>query len=74
MTRFGYSLERHINVDRDRHAPMAMRMLAKLCGDDIDRWQEATEAARMALQARLRLWDEVKEHMSHARVQEPAAV
>lgn len=59
MTRFGYYLERHINVDRDRHAPMAMRMLTKLCGDDIDRWQEATEAARIALQARLRLWDEV---------------
>ncbi len=74
MTRFGYYLERHINVDRERHAPMAMRMLAKLCGDEIDRWQEATEAARMALQARLRLWDEVKEHIAHSRVQEPAAV
>lgn len=74
MTRFGYYLERHINVDRDRHAPMAMRMLTKLCGDDIDKWQEATEAARIALQARLRLWDEVEEHISRSRVQEPAVL
>ena len=64
MTRFGYYLERHIKVDRDRHAPMAKRMLTKLCGEDTDRWQEATEAARIALQARIRFWDEIQEQMS----------
>jgi len=65
-TRFGYYLERHIKVDRDRHAPMAMRMLTELCGEDTDKWQAATESARMALTARIRLWDEVKEQIAHS--------
>lgn len=57
LARFGYYLERHINVDKERHAPMAARMLERLCGDDSRRWQEATDAAQTALRARIALWD-----------------
>lgn len=60
MSRFGYYLERHIHIDRERHAPMAARMLERLCGEDPRRWREATEAALAALRARVALWDGVR--------------
>lgn len=49
-------LERHIGLDEDHHAPMAVDMLAELCGDDPLRWQEAADAAIAALSARISLW------------------
>jgi hypothetical protein len=54
---FLWYLERHIEVDGEEHGPMALRMIAELCGDDADRWREAEEAAIVALESRLRLWD-----------------
>ena len=33
-------LARHIEVDGEQHTPMAMQMLADLCGDDDAKWQE----------------------------------
>ncbi|MCJ8209625.1 DUF3050 domain-containing protein [Mucilaginibacter sp. RS28] len=54
-----YYLERHIEVDGDHHTHLAYQMTAELCGDDEAKWQEATEAANAALQARLALWNGV---------------
>jgi hypothetical protein len=50
-------LERHIEVDGEQHTPMAMQMVADLCGSDDGKWQEAAEAVIRALDARVRLWD-----------------
>jgi hypothetical protein len=50
-------LSRHIEVDGEQHTPMAMQMLADLCGDDDRKWQECTETVNTALRARLHLWD-----------------
>jgi len=50
-------LARHIEVDGEEHTPMAMQMVADLCGTNDQRWQEATETATLALEARSRLWD-----------------
>jgi hypothetical protein len=50
-------LERHIEVDGDLHTPMAMQMLAELCGEDKGKWRECTQTASAALAARSRLWD-----------------
>ncbi|MEU6350076.1 DUF3050 domain-containing protein [Streptomyces sp. NPDC047072] len=50
-------LARHIEVDGEEHTPMAMQMLADLCGTDDHRWEEAVETAITALEARVRLWD-----------------
>jgi hypothetical protein len=50
-------LARHIEVDGEEHTPMAMQMLADLCGDDEDRWQQCADTVNQALAARYRLWD-----------------
>ncbi len=50
-------LRRHIQVDAEEHTPMAMQMLADLCGDDPARWRECEETVNAALAARCRLWD-----------------
>ena len=57
LSTFLWYLERHIEVDGEEHGPMALRMVAELCGDDARKWSEAAEAAEFALQSRLRLWD-----------------
>ncbi len=50
-------LARHIEVDGEEHTPMAMQMLADLCGDDEAKWRECAETVNSALEARIRLWD-----------------
>jgi len=50
-------LARHIEVDGEEHTPMAMQMLADLCGDDTAKWDECTAIITLAFQARVRLWD-----------------
>lgn len=57
-------LARHIEVDGEEHTPMAMQMVADLCGTDDARWQEAVETAILALEARSRLWDGIAEAMA----------
>jgi hypothetical protein len=50
-------LRRHIQVDDEEHTPMAMQMLADLCGDDEDKWRECAGAVTATLTARVQLWD-----------------
>jgi hypothetical protein len=50
-------LARHIAVDSEEHTPMAMQMLADLCGDDGAKWADCAETINLALAARTRLWD-----------------
>ena len=60
---FAYYLGRHIHADADRHAPMAMRMLVALCGDDPDKWREAAETTQIALQARQEFLDAITKRL-----------
>lgn len=74
FSRFGYYLERHINIDKERHAPMAARMLEALCGNDEAKWVEAVHAAQTSLKARVDLWDEVKGVILSSRLPATAAL
>ena len=56
---FHYYLNRHVHLDEDFHAPLSLRLLAALCGDDADKWREAEAAAKTAVNARLLFWDGV---------------
>jgi hypothetical protein len=57
LTTFIDYLERHIQVDSEEHTPMAMQMLADLCGGDDEKWRQCEETVNTALAARTRLWD-----------------
>lgn len=70
-------LDRHIHLDEHEHGPMAAAMLTELCGKDTVKWQEAAEAAALALEARLGLWSGVVAALSEkapapARQRRPA--
>jgi len=59
--KFVWYLERHIEVDGEDHGPLSLRMVADLCGDDPELWEEASAAAETAIEARLALWDGILE-------------
>ncbi len=63
---FRIYLERHIALDGEEHGPMGQRLLQDLCGDDASLWDEATDAARDALKARVDLWDGVQQQIEDA--------
>jgi hypothetical protein len=56
-----YYLERHIEVDGDHHSQLAYQMTAELCGENDQYWQQATQAVKQALQARIDFWDGILE-------------
>lgn len=57
---FKYYIERHIEVDGGHHSQLATEMVVELCGDDLNKWEEATQAAITSLEMRAKLWDAIK--------------
>ncbi len=57
---FAYYLERHIHCDAEEHGPQAHRLVARLCGNDPQRWLQAQVSAQRALAARQRLWNAIQ--------------
>jgi hypothetical protein len=60
---FHYYLNRHTQLDGDTHGPLALQLVAELCGEDSRRKAEATVAAEQALEARIVFWDGVEAAM-----------
>lgn len=58
---FHFYLNRHIHLDEDFHAPLSIRLLNNLCANDPLKIEEATNAADVAVNARLDFWDGVLE-------------
>ena len=52
-----YYIERHIEVDGGHHSQLALAMTQELCGNDSQKWQEASTAVEKALASRVALWD-----------------
>ena len=52
-----YYLERHIEIDADKHGPMAIKMIQDLCGNDEKKWNEAIIISEKALRMRIKLCD-----------------
>jgi hypothetical protein len=59
VERFVYYLERHIEVDGDKHGPMVRQLLEALCADRPDRWEESRGIAQRVMRARIALWDAI---------------
>ena len=59
-----YYLERHIEIDGGDHGPISLKMIDELCKNDIKKWDEVLESAKLALQYRVRLWDGVKKQLN----------
>jgi len=61
LSKLVYYLDRHIDIDGEEHGPMALNMINDLCANDQDKWDEAKEVCKEALQRRIKLWDSINE-------------
>jgi hypothetical protein len=63
VERFVYYLERHIEVDGDKHGPMVRQLLEALCEGRPDRLDASRDIAQRVMRARLALWDAIYQAM-----------
>lgn len=63
---FVYYLNRHIEVDGDRHGPASRRMLDEACGDDDNMWREAYATAIENMTLRIGIWDGILKEIENA--------
>ncbi|WP_207711833.1 DUF3050 domain-containing protein [Sulfobacillus harzensis] len=63
VERFVYYLDRHIEVDGDKHGPMVRRLLEALCEGRPDRLDASRDIAQRVMRARLALWDAIDQAM-----------
>jgi hypothetical protein len=61
---FHFYLNRHVDLDEGSHAPLSLRLLNGLCDHDETKVREAIDAAKLAISARLELWDGVLESIN----------
>jgi len=63
---FKHYLDRHITLDHDEHGPLALKLLAELCGGDPAKNAEAERVGIEAIRARGRLWDGILSRLDSA--------
>ena len=52
-------LERHIELDGNEHSKLALDLITELCGNDEKKWQQATEYAIKAINARVSFYNDI---------------
>ena len=67
LSKLVYYLDRHIDIDGEEHGPMALNMISDLCANDQNKWDEAKEVCKEALQRRIKLWDSINEAIATNR-------
>ncbi|TGE23308.1 DUF3050 domain-containing protein [Hymenobacter metallicola] len=70
---FIYYLNRHIQLDEEVHTPLAEQMVRELCGNNDQQWEECREVAARCMQARVALWDGIRQAMTTAVAVSPAS-
>ena len=56
---FYYYINRHIEVDDNKHGPIAISLLNEICKNNRRMKSEALQAAMIALKARISFWDKI---------------
>lgn len=56
LSAFSYYLKRHVQLEATVESS-GIEILEELCGNQPDKWKEATRAAKIAMQHRIALWD-----------------
>ena len=64
-----YYFDRHIELDGDEHGPMAHKMVAMLCEDNQEKWNEAAAVSKEALQSRISLFNGILEEINTHRTE-----
>jgi len=53
-------LDRHVQLDKHEHGPLATRMADELCENSMDKKFDAIDIAEQALISRLEFWDGIQ--------------
>jgi hypothetical protein len=58
-----YYFERHIELDEDKHSPMALQMIIELAENIPNKWKEIEEVSIQSLKKRITLWDAIENNI-----------